>query len=226
MVRGLLAGLRAAGFDASYPGTDTVRAGGRTVAWLGVERDAAGVCWVAARIGVGASVAPDGVARWPGGARSPLAGAAALGPKARADRIADAVLDAYRRRHALAFAEDAGDGEPPPPPAYAEPAAGAPHVGPERAIPLGTLRAAVRLSPDGAIAAAGFRGEWLASSAGVAALERALAGARPDAGELRARIAPILADARHFFLGAGGVEPLVAALLEAAATPPVGGAGD
>jgi hypothetical protein len=225
MVRGLLAGLRSEGFDASYPGRDVVRAGGRAVALLGVERDAEDVCWVTARIGVGASAAPAVPESWPGGARSPLAGAGALDPDAGASgerirRVADAIALAYRRRHALAFVDAAPDAaERAARAGYAEPAAGAPLVGPERAIPLGTLRAALRLAADGAIAAVGFRSEWLASSAGVAALERALAGAPLDADAIRARIAPVLADARQFFLGAGGTETLARAVLEAAATP-------
>jgi len=216
MVRGVLAGLRAAGFDASYPGRDVVRARGNAVALVGVERDRAGVCWVAARIGVGASPAPPDLEAWPGGTRSPLAGAAALGV-ADAVPVADAIADAYRRRHALAFVAAAPDeAERAFHPDAAEPAAGAPLVGPARDVPLGTLRAAVRLAPDGTLAAVGFRSEWLASSAGVAALERALVGAPLDAEALRARMAPVLADPQHFFLGYGGVETLARAVLEAA----------
>jgi hypothetical protein len=223
MVRGLLGALRAEGFDASYPGQDVVRAGGRAVAWLGAERDAQGVCWVAARIGVGASPAPPVLSVWPGGDRSPLASAGPLlgAPDpdgAGAARIADAIADAYARRHALRFVEAApDDGERTAATPGAEPAAGAPLVGPVRTIPLGTLRAALRLGPDGTIAEAGFRSEWLAASAGVAALARALVGAPLEGGALRARIAPVLADPQHFFLGAGGAEELAEAILDAAA---------
>jgi hypothetical protein len=224
MVRGLLDALRTCGLDASYPGRDVVRARGGAAALLGVERDALGVCWVAARIGVTASLAPRALAEWPGGAASPLAASGALfGADAGGEpveRMADAVAGAYRRRHDLAYVEaPPDDGEAAAQPEYTEPGAGAPHVGPERAILVGTLRAAVDLAPGGAIAAAGFRSEWLAASAGVAELERALAGAEPAADAIRARIAPVLADARHFFLGARGAEPLVTAVLEAAATP-------
>jgi hypothetical protein len=220
MVRGLLAGLRANGYDASYPGRDVVRARGAAVALLGVERDALGVCWISARIGAAVSVAPPELGRWPGGARSPLAGATALGaPDAAA--LGDAIRDAYRRRHALAFVDappDAAERDAARAHAAAEPGAELPHVGPELEIPLGTLRAAVRARGN-AVAAVAFRSEWLAASAGVAELERALAGAPLEADALRERIAPVLADARHFFLGYGSAETLIRAILEAAATP-------
>ena len=178
------------------------RARGRATRWrsLGVERDAAGRLLRGGTDRCRRERRPARrSSRWPGGGRSPLAGAARARRAATPRAVAEAIVDAYRRRHALAFVEAPRRRGASAPPtgrgSTAAPAAGLPLVGPELDIPLGTLRAVLRVA-DGVIAAAAFRSEWLASSAGVAELERALVGAPLDAEALRARMAPVLADAR------------------------------
>jgi hypothetical protein len=219
-VRGLLAGLRGLGASASYPGRDVVRAGGRAVAYLSCERDARGVCLVQALLGVTASPAPERPEEWPGGAFSPLAHAAPLfgAGDDRAGRTAEAIAAAYAQRHGLVFREE-------PPDELEREAARASiseeraalRPGPERRIPIGTLRAEVRLGAAGELAAVRFASEWIADSPGVLALEGALAGAPRERGVLSQRIASVVSAPEHFFLGAGSAEGLVEAVLEAGA---------
>jgi hypothetical protein len=224
-VRALLGALRSFGAAASYPGRDVVRADGRAVAYLACERDTRGVCLVQALVGVTASLAPADLEAWPGGACSPLAGAGPLfaAGDARAGRFAEALGEAYARRHALVFREDAPDAEElaaraaGAPPAEASAPGEALAAGPERPIPIGTLRAAVRLGPSGELAAVRLASEWIAASPGVAALEAALTGAACERAALRARIAPVLSAAGHFFLGLDSAESVVEAVLEAGA---------
>ena len=224
-VRALLGALRSLDVPASYPGRDVVRAGGRAVAYLACERDARGVCLVQALVGVTASPAPADPGAWPGGARSPLATAGPLfaAGDERAGRVAEAIAGAFARRHALVFRDAAPDAEELAARAAAAPAAGASAAdealaaGPERLIPIGTLRAALRFGSGGALGAVRLASEWIADSPGVAALEGALVGAACERAALRARIAPVLAAPEHFFLGLDSPESVVLAVLEAGA---------
>lgn len=222
MVRGLLGALHGLGFDASYPGQDIVRARNRSVAYLSCERDARGVCLVQAWLGVTASPAPERLLDWPGGGRSPLAGAGPLydgaaESSAYVERTADAIALAYQRRHALRFVEETADAAERAAQREWPREARSLALGPERAIPIGTLRAGLRLSGEREIEAVEIASEWIADSPGVAALERGLAGAPLAYDALVARAAPVIADPAHFFLGAGrAAENVAGALLDAA----------
>jgi len=214
LVRGALAGLKQIGVNASYPGRDFVAANGRRVAQLSLARGARRqvvfqVLVGAERAFASAEPAPE----FPG--LPPLPEAAALGVGAQA--VCSALLLGFARRFAfeLAPAELSTDelravAAAPLPPRDDPELAGL-RAGAAVATPIGRLLAYVALEPDGALARVRLRGDFIAASAPLRALELALAGRAPSAAATRELCARWLAEPESLVVGL--VDP--AALVEA-----------
>jgi hypothetical protein len=226
-VRGVMGGLSLLGVEPYYPGRDLVTVGGKPIAWislaveddgatlveagLSVERDFGLLAPLADRVDPGGLVPvtlwqPDdvtSVARLQGGR-------AASG----ADMVA-AIVEGYRRRLGWEIVMD--ESLVPPAAGDEDDRVEVPGDGGcgRRAVMLGTLMAYVRCAADGALAAVRIRGDLIAPTATVAAIEQALAGQPPVATVLEARVAAVLAEPAHFLLGASA-DDVVRAVLAAA----------
>ena len=211
-VRGLLTGLRSCGVPAVYPGRDFVTARGRRAAYVTMERpDSGAVLFQAVIGGTRAYPARDPDPDHPGLPALPQATSIEMeGGDPRALR---ALAAGFARRFSL----DLFDAPPPQP-------AAAPVLNPQLpgdsgeaiAIPIGQLAAHVQLAADGTLAQVQLTGDWIASSADVLALERALVGQRPEAEPLTRVIAQWLSLPGNLVIGLTSVASIVEAIHSAA----------
>jgi hypothetical protein len=226
--RGLVRGFSHLGLQAAYPGRDFVTIARKNGAYLSAERDARGVVLVQGIVAVETEHVLEDAVPGAGLPHPPP-------PTALAEEIDDADFERVQKALAEGFAGqfrldlegwDAADaarslaidekGLLPLVSAEADPAASLAR-GAEVEIPIGTLEAFAALDVRGKLARVGFAADWIAASASVAALEAALAGVAPERAALQKAVAPVLADPAHFFIGITSPDPVVEAVLSAAA---------
>jgi hypothetical protein len=216
-VRGLLAGLSRAGVAASYPGRDFVAVDGARVAALSLARFAAGASIFQAIVATArpyttAEPAPE----FPG--LPPLPRAGTLGSRVGVEPLFAALASGFAERFGLELerAPLSGD-EQRARAAVALPSPEDPELAGLRsggavATPIGELEAHVALRADGVLARVRLRGDWIAASDDVRALELALEGLRPDSSELAARCARWLADPTVLAIGVVAPEAIAQAV--------------
>jgi hypothetical protein len=211
--RGLLAGLGAMGVQAAYPGRDFATANGRQVASLALERTREGRLLFHAVIGALRPHSAEPDPEFPGLPRYPQASSV------EAEGGDPAALHGLARGLAQRLGLELLEGAAPPPgPLPSDPTPdGVGGTGVR--IPIGRLRAAVELAPDGRIARARLLGDWIVASDDLEALEAALVGADPaERGGLEALAERWLA--RPGTIAIGVTEPCqIAGALRAALAP-------
>jgi hypothetical protein len=244
LVRGLLAGLRAAGArDAAYFGRDFASSQGRRVAAVSQEGTEDGGVAFEAIVAVGRSLAlPPGLGRYPAHG-DPRAGGP---PDATVAEIAGEARDAVSTGEAIArgYAEGLGcdlvghasdelgmAGRKGPgvagqqDPALAGPEAGAPPVEEDETglsesglaeVPIGFVEALVRLEGN-RLREARLRGDFQAPAFLVAALERSLEGAAPTFAVVGRRVDEAFERPGAFLRGLDARRTLADAVLAAAA---------
>jgi hypothetical protein len=227
--RGLLRGISRLGVQAAYPGRDFLTVSRKNAAYLSAERDSRGVLLVQAVVGVETEHALE--------PEPPLG--AGLPPLPRPTTLAEELDDADVSAHvqtaiaegyaaqfrldlvefpaaaATALAIDEAALLPVTPP-DGDDESGL-FRGAEVEIPIGSLEAFVAVGPKGRLERVRLAGDWIAGSAGVAALEAELAGAAPERPVLAKLVAPIVADPEHLFIGIDSPDCIVEAVLRAAA---------
>lgn len=231
-LRPLLGVLRAAGVDAFYPGRDLVTVGGRTLACAAFTVLPDGLLLVEQVLAVEESLGalasrlaeldPDGVAAIDAGvfqdalALSDLGPTTAWGPAGLVEALAAEAERCWRCRAETPSA---------PPPAFAavQRPSDAAYVafrrerGPLVAgrassaalTMLGVVELAATVAADGRLRDVEISGDLIAPYATLEDLAAALDGARPTAAHARRRLAPLLADPRHFVLGSPDLAELV-----------------
>jgi hypothetical protein len=224
-VRGILGGLESAGVAASYPGRDTITAGGRLLGLVSFETDANGALLFEAILGVGRDFGimphlldradPEGVLTVPMSSPDETVSLARLlGAAPRLDELAAWLCGGYAARFGLAFAPER------PARLEAEPddddtARVLPRHA-RAAVMLGSLEVDLALGADGRIAEVAFRGDFIANSPGIARLERALRGCPPEAAAVESVVDGVFAGQDDFILGIGPPRTLAATILCAA----------
>ncbi len=226
--RGLVRGFTHLGLQAAYPGRDFVTVSRKNGAYLSAERDARGVVLVQSIVAVETEhvledAGPAGALPHP------------PPPTALAEEIDDADFERVQKALAEGFAGQfrldleewdataaarslAIDEKSLLPIVSPEADAAASMArGAEVEIPIGTLEAFAALDGRGRLARVSFAADWIADSAGVAALEAALAGIAPERTALAKAVGAVVADPRHFFIGLASPDPVVEAVLSAAA---------
>jgi hypothetical protein len=213
-VRGILAGLESLGVPAVYPGRDAMTAGGRTIALLGFDVDAAGALLFEAIVGVGRdltalpalldAVDPGGVvpaAMWTAADATSVARETGRTPSL--DELAAAIRRGYETRMGLRFVPASGD-VPSAPTDAGWLRARAPRPDLDRrataAAQLGMV--AVDCARDGdRLREVMVSGDLLADSPAVARLEAELRGVAVEAAAVHATVARAFAPPVHFLLG-------------------------
>jgi hypothetical protein len=227
--RGLLRGISRLGVQAAYPGRDFLTVSRRNAAYLSAERDARGVLLVQAVLAVETEYALE--AEPPLGAGlppvpPPTTLAEELDDADISPHLQTAIAEGYAAQFRLDLAEwpaeEAGRAlaaDPGPLLAVVPPDEERLSFarGEEVEIPIGSLEAFARVGPKGRLERVRLAGDWIAGSAGVAALEAALAGALPERPTLAKLVAPIVADPAHLFIGIDSPDSIVEAVLRAAA---------
>jgi hypothetical protein len=231
LVRGLLAGLRAAGArDAAFFGRDFVSSQGRRVAAVSQEGTEEGGVALEALVAASRPLAlPPGLARYPAHA-DPRAGGPPDGTVealAAAARDAAAVADAVAR----GWAEALGAELEPAPPGWAEAAAAGPGAAETppveedetglsesglAEVPIGFVEALVRVEGN-RLREARLRGDFQAPAHARARLERSLAGAPPTFAEVGRRVDEAFGRPGAFLRGLDARRTLADAVLAAAA---------
>ena len=216
-VRGLLAGLSRVGVSASYPGRDFVAADGARVAALSLARFASGAAifqaiLATARPYTTAERAPE----FPG--LPPLPRAGTLGGRVGVEPLFAALAAGFAERFGLELERAPLSSDERRAlaavalPALEEPELAGLRSGGAVAIPIGELEAHVALRADGALERVRLRGDWIAGSADVRALETALEGLQPGSPELAARCARWLADPKVLAIGVVAPEAIAQAV--------------
>jgi hypothetical protein len=233
-VRGVLGALDGLGVAARYPGRDLVTAGGRTIGAMAFEVAADGATLIETTLAVGRTFAvlpslleradPRGVV--PVDMTLPdetTCVAALVGRAPGVDELAERIVAGYRERLGI----DCAAGEEPLPAADVDAAWLAAGVLPPRLdhaasarTMLGRVAAHLALADDGRIAGARLTGDFIAPSACVEALERALVGVAPDAATVRAIVARAFAAPGAFVLGADPIADVAATIVRAGAAAP------
>jgi len=222
-VRGVLEACARLGVEAYYPGRDLVTVAGRPVGWLSLTADDDGVTLFEAGLAVHADLSllprlldridPDGVVPatlWLPEAVTSLSQEIGDGSLTDA-RVIDALVAGFAARLGLDVVaagdlEPLGDGVP----AWVvDPRLDRRH---EMASMLGTLRVHLALDGDARIAALRLTGDVIAPPATMAAIERAVVGARLDEADVTARLGAVLARDEHWMLGTGPTATLARAI--------------
>jgi hypothetical protein len=221
--RGFLRGISRLGVQAAYPGRDFLTVSRRNAGYLSAERDARGVLLVQAVLAVDTEYTLE--AEPPLGAGlppvpAPTTLAEELDERDVSGHVQTAIAEGFAAQFRLDL-EAWTDGELPLAP---DEGALPPLVpedelvsGEEVEIPIGSLEAFVRLGPKGRLDRVRLAGDWIADSAGVAALEAALVGAAPERSALAKLVAPIVVDPAHLFIGIDSPDCIVEVVLRAAA---------
>jgi lipoate-protein ligase A len=223
-VRGLLAALRAMGIDCSYPGRDAITSKRREIAMCSFECDRKDAMLFEAALAVESGMiefvrdldrADDAreVTCPPFDFDSATTVARELGRAPGFDEIARAIAAAYAElaggvnlralsagehaaaSHRGAELERCGWLRREPAPTFNRTA--------RIASQLGSIQAHLEVRPAGTIARAMLSGEFIANSAGVAELERALEDRPLEPGAIESAIADTFAHGRNFILGLG-----------------------
>lgn len=221
LVRGVLAGLSAAGVAASYPGRDFVVADGAQVAQLALSRGDGGSHWFQAALGRSRSHSTkERAPEFPG--LPPLPSARALGLEA--DALADALARGFELRFGLELERaqlsrgEAEEVEVTPLPALADPELAGLHAGGAVATPIGELEAHASLAPDGSLSRVRLRGDWMAAPAAVRELEESLEGLSPSAPRVRELCARWLSAPAHLVVGVTDPAAIAEAIARAGAS--------
>jgi hypothetical protein len=228
--RGLLRGISRLGVQAAYPGRDFLTVSRKNAAYLSAERDAHGVLLVQGVIAVETEHTlelepPLGAGLPP--VPPPTTLAEELDDADVCSHVQTAIAEGYAAQFRLDLVEwptDAAAAELAPDEdalvPVLEPDGGEESRlarGDEVEIPIGTLEAFARVGAKGRLERVRLAGDWIADSAGVAGIEAALAGARPERAELAKLVAPIVGDPAHLFIGIDSPDCIVDAVLRAAA---------
>jgi lipoate-protein ligase A len=223
-VRGLLRAMRAMGIDCSYPGRDAITSKRREIAMCSFECDRSGAMLFEAALAVergmiefvreldSAAQARD-VTCPPYDSTNATTLAREMGRAPGFEEIARAIAagyaapDGHANLRGLSADERAGAAR-----RAAElrdsgllrrvPAASLNRTG-RIASQLGAIQAHLEVGPAATITRAMLSGEFIANSAGVAALERALEGVAFEPGAIETAVTDILGGGRNFILGLG-----------------------
>jgi hypothetical protein len=221
-VRGLLAGLRSAGFSASYSGRDFVAANSGRIAQLALTRESSDVFVFQAILAVDAPFSTaERDAVFPGLPPVPPASSLAAERGAAVDR--ESLAAAFERGWADRFAlqlerepfthdEQAALAVTPLPPLDEPELALLARA--DVATPIGVVSAHVALGADETLARVRLRGDWMAAPGDVAALETALEGRAPR--DALAQVSQWLARPGVLALGVPDPRLVAGAIAEAA----------
>ena len=217
-VRGLLTALQSCGLQAVYPGRDFVSVAGRRVAYVTLERSDVGALVFQAVIGTACSYVVDDPG--PDFQGLPTPPEATWIEREGGDLHS---LRALAASYAGRFSLDLFDA-PTPQPVGVPPLERAlpPHSGGAIPIPIGQLEAHVELAADGTLARLKLSGDWIASSAEVLMLERALVGKLPDPELLSRVIDRWLRLPGNLTIGLASATPVVEAIRSAASRAEAG----
>jgi hypothetical protein len=221
--RGVVRGLVQLGLQAAYTGRDFVTAERKRAGYVSAERDARGVTVFQSVLGVvtfydmeAEPVAAPGLPPPPPPTRL-VDEIDADDSDALGSDVLEALAEGFAGQFRLEFEEAKLEKIDPAGALSLERPEGAGLVrGEESAVPIGIVEAFAALDASGAIERVCLAGEWIADSAGVAALEQALVGVRPDPKALAPVVQRFLSDPQHFFIGVPSADPVVRAIASAA----------
>ena len=228
-VRGLVRGLSRLGLQTAYPGRDFVTVAKKRAAYLCCERDASGVVLVQAIVAAETPYPADPEPAPAEGLPAPPL-PTTIADELDADEVGTRLLEAIASGYATQFRLDVEESSAPAEEALpggeekqllplAHPPADEARLlfrGEPAVIPIGELETFVSLETDGRIARVRLAGDWIADSAGVAALEASLEGVPAERQSLAPVVERLLGDPAHFFIGVTSAEPIVEALLSGA----------